>query len=631
MTECLDIRSEVVENHIIGVRSRHSRSVSHLVMFAYDKRTDRRAVRPEHTARSGVLPGRTIEIVRLALLFILATSSFLGLRGAELNGLVRAPSGEPIAQARVTLVDSSVRETRSATDGTFRFASLTPGTYVLGASARDREYVERTVSISAANQATFQELLLGPETNRGRWTTAGRFDHLTFGGTNSGVLLPDGRIIYCHDTIDPVIFDPSSNTTITPPASPRIQGCHSVRLLQDGRVLYVGGADVQVYGPGTRQVKTFDPATERWTVLPELTAARWYPTLVQLANGELLAIGGGGLQNPVRTATSEICDPRTMTWSPAGNIVIGNEVSPVVLLPNGEVLMTHRPPQRFDPKTRTWRAAADFVQSNRTPDGDHADHEIVAMPDGGVVAIGYRPYGPAPPSASIVEIYDPARNEWRLGPTVAPLRSRPSILLLPDQRVLVLGGYKEVHDPTPTNAWGYMTVADLFDSERGSWRRLEPMSVAREYHAVPILIPDGRVVVIGGEGMPGIEPDTNVIEVFEPPYLFHGPRPEVRNLSSTTLRRGGTVSFDVANTSRPTNVILLGTAARTHFMDSGNARPIELPFVQNVTRVTVTIPSEAEAAPLGHYMLFVLVDDIPSVATIVRVEASRSRSRAVRH
>ena len=550
---------------------------------------------------------------------------------AELTGVVRSDSGEPIAEARVTLVDASIRETRSASDGTFRFGSLASATYVLGAAARDREYVQRTVTIAAADQATVEELVLGAEANRGRWMTVGRFDHRTFGGTNSGVLLPDGRIIYCHDTIDPVIFDPSSNMTSTPPASPRIQGCHSVRLLQDGRVLYVGGADVPVYGPGTRQVKTFDPATEQWTVLPELTAARWYPTLVHLASGELLAVGGGGLQNPVRTATSEICDPRTMTWSPAGNIVIGNEVSPVVLLPNGEVLMTHRPPQRFEPKTRTWRAAADFVQSNRTPDGDHADHQTVAMPDGAVVAIGYRPYGSAPSSASIVEIYDPERNEWRLGPTFAPLRSRPSIVLLPDQRVLVLGGYKEEHDPTSTNAWGYMAVADLFDTASESWRRLAPMSVAREYHAVPILIPDGRVVVIGGEGMPGVEPDTNVIEVFEPPYLFRGPRPEVRNLSSTTLRRGGTVSFDVANTSTPTSVILLGTAARTHFMDSGNGRPIELPFVQNGARVTVTIPREAEAAPLGHYMLFVLVDDIPSVATIVKVEPSRSRSRAVRH
>ena len=569
--------------------------------------------------------------MRLGLLIVASTFSFPALMAAELNGVLRSPSGEPITQARVTLVGTSIREARSAADGTFRFRTVTPGVYLLGVSARDREYVERNVSIASTHQTTFEELVLPPETNRGRWTTVGRFEHVTFGGTNSGVLLPDGRIIYCHDTIDPVIFDPSSNTTTTPPASPRIQGCHSVRLLQDGRVVYIGGADVPVYGPGTRQVKTFDATTGRWAVLPELTAARWYPTLVQLANGELLAAGGGGLQNPVRIATSEVCDPRSMTWSPAGDITVGNEVSPVVLLRNGEVLMTHRPPQRFDPRTRTWRAAADFVQSNRTPDGDHADHEIVAMPDGTVVAIGYRPYDPALSSASIVELYDPARNEWRLGPTFAPLRSRPSIVLLPDERVLVLGGYKEQHDPTPTNAWGYMAVADLFDAGRESWRRLEPMSVAREYHAVPILVPDGRVVVIGGEGMPGVEPDTNVIEVFEPPYLFRGPRPEVRNLSSTSLRRGGTVSFDVANTTRPTKVILLGTAARTHFMDSGNGRPIELPFAQEGTRVTVTIPPEPEAAPIGHYMLFVMVDDIPSIATIVKIEGSRPRSRAVRH
>lgn len=48
---------------------------------------------------------------------------------------------------------------------------------------------------------------------------------------------------------------------------------------------------------------------------------------------------------------------------------------------------------------------------------EHADHEIVATPDGTVVAIGYRPYGPALATATIVEFYDPTRNEWRLGAT----------------------------------------------------------------------------------------------------------------------------------------------------------------------------------------------------------------------
>jgi len=566
----------------------------------------------------------------LALASLVVLCIATSVTAAELTGTVRSSSDEVIARARVTLSGDGLRETRTATDGTFRFSSLAIGSYTLGASARDREYVERTVRVASADEALSAELVLENETNRGRWTTVGRFDQRTFGGTNSGVLLPDGRVIYCHDTIDPVIFDPVSNATTNPPPSPRLQGCHAVRLLQDGRVLYVGGADVPTYGPGTRQVKTFDPATEQWSVLPDLAAARWYPTLVQLPNGELLAVGGGGLQNPVRVTTSEVCDPRTMTWSPAGNITIGNEVSPVVLLSTGEVLMTHRPPQLFDPKTRTWRAAADFVQSNRMPNGDHSDHEIVAMPDGSVVAIGYKPFAPAP-TASMVEIYDAARNEWRLGSTLAPLRSRASILLLPDRRVLVLGGYKEEGaDPTAVNAWGYMALADLFDAARATWRRLEPMSVAREYHAMPILLPDGRVVVIGGEGMPGVEPDANVIEMFEPPYLFRGPRPEIRNLSGTALRRGGTVSFDIANAS-PTSVILIGTAARTHFMDSGNSRPIELAFVQSGTRVTASIPRDPAAAPLGYYMLFVMVDDIPSIASIVRIEASRSKSRAVRH
>ena len=42
----------------------------------------------------------------------------------------------------------------------------------------------------------------------------GRFD-----ATDIGVLLPDGRVFYCHDTTDPIVFDPRTGNKVFPGAS----------------------------------------------------------------------------------------------------------------------------------------------------------------------------------------------------------------------------------------------------------------------------------------------------------------------------------------------------------------------------------------------------------------------------
>ena len=565
----------------------------------------------------------------LARLAVTSTALLLGLAGCSSDdfggsmadaGAVTGKvtqGGLPVGRARVTLLGGAFfGEQRTGPAGEYRFAAVPEGAYSLGASALGLEYQE--VQVSAGRARVEHDFALGPETHPGRWDTVGPSEE-ALGGTNSAVLLPDGRVLFCHDTRDPILFDPVSAAQTKAKQSPKIQGCHAVTLLQDGRAVYVGGTDRDVYGPGTKQVKTYDPATDSWTVQPDLADFRWYPTLVQLPDGELLATGGGGLRNPERVNTSEVLDPRTMTWTAAGDIALGNEVSPVVLLLSGEVLMTHRPPQLYNPASRTWRRAGDFVQGNRMPNGDHADHEVVLLPDGRVLAIGYKSFLPGQ-AGNLLEIYDPKANRWSLGRNFLPVRSRPSVLQTPDKRVLILGGFKEsLNDDTPVNRWGSTSLTDQYDPATDSYRRLAPLSIAREYHATPILVPDGRVVIVAGEGMPGVKPPVSTFEVFSPPYLFRGVRPEIRDLSGSRLRRGDSFTFDVAGTEAPTGVGLLSTASRTHFQDSGNGRLLQLQFSQSGKRVTAQVPTEAARAVLGYYVLFVMVDDIPSPGRVVQI------------
>ena len=109
-----------------------------------------------------------------------------------------------------------------------------------------------------------------------------------------------------------------------------------------------------------------------------------------------------------------------------------------------------------------------------------------------------------------------------------------------------------------------------------------------------------------------------------PPCLFRGVRPEIKGFSRTTVERGARLYFRVEKTDVPTNIILMGTAATTHFMDSGNARYLDLEFVRIVPQIKARIPDDPKTAPLGYYILFAMVDDIPSIGRIIKIDPPES-------
>lgn len=524
----------------------------------------------------------------------------------------------PLFDARVTIFNSDTSFFREARgDGPFySFQDITPGNYFIGASVTGKDYRQRAITISG--DSSNNNFILPDESQEGRWDVIVQSPE-ALGGTDLAILLPNGKIYYCHSSKDPFVFDPTINDTMSVAGDSVVQGCAAPLLLPNGKVIFVGGTDQEIYGPGTRKVKTYDYVTDTWEHLPNMLDYRWYPTMTRLTDGKLLIIGGGGLNNPVRTNSSEIYDPSTGVSYFVDTVQIKNELSPILMLYNGNVLMTHRPPQLFDASTEQWNACADFQQGNRMPNGDHADHELVLLPEGNVVAVGYKSFTGT--VGQFVEVYDPSADSWSVGANFSPVRSRPKTVLLPDKKILVMAGYKEEStDPTAVNTWGYMKLTDLYNPYQDSWRRLADMNYFREYHSLPVLVPDGRIIIVGGEGQPGNEPSFSVIEAFTPPYLFRGVRPKIENLAQTTFSRGSRISFDVTKTDSITSVILMSTPSISHFMNCGNNRFVELEFAQSNNSVTATIPLDSLQVLDGYYQLFAMVDDIPSKAEIIKVE-----------
>lgn len=544
--------------------------------------------------------------------------------------VVDGVGAQGITNARVTLFSTDLqyfRETRTQADGTFEFQHVGSGAYRLGVAAINYEYQERAVSVDAFPVTNL--FTLTREANGGRWTIVGNTDPELLDGSGSGTLLPSGEIFFCHDTQDPIMFDAVTAAKWYPPDSGSAQGCHTTTLNTDGGMFLVGGSmGGNPQDPVVKLAKTYRRALNVWTTNADMFVGRWYPGLVRLPDEQLLVLGGELNGPAARTNGCEIYDTRSNRWTITGSFNLPTEIPPAVLLFNGEVLKTWRSPELYNPTTRAWRAAAGMVQGRTGASfGDHADHEIVHFPDGRVMAVGIFPLT-TNVNTRYCEFYHPSSNTWTLGPNPRALRNRPEALILPDARVLSFGGQYSGTNPAPvalTNAGtipNCTKVADIYDSTLNLWRPVADMNRYIHYHNVTLLVPDGRVIATGGAGVTSARSfagDDSSIEAFEPPYLFRGVRPRIDALSTTDLSPGTNFSLRVSLTERITSLVLVSARAVTHWVDGGPQRFLNLDFVQTGSDVQATVPNDPIRALSGYYILFAMVDDIPSVGRMVRM------------
>ncbi len=542
----------------------------------------------------------------------------IGPASKRLSGRVRA-GRTGIANARVTVFTGDLsyfREARTALSGRWTFGDVPPGSYRLGLAAEGYDYVERDLLVPGRSPGTINVV---PESHPGAWAIVGDTSPELFDATDIAILMADGRLFYCHDTIDPVVFDPLTGAKSFPASSPSEQGCTSATLLADDRIVFIGGqspTDPGSFRNAVPWVKSYR-SDGSWQLMPnlQLGVGRWYPGLARLADGSLLVMGGGTAPNAGRTDTAERFDLSTETWTYTGSMLAPAEYPPAALLYTGDVLATWAFPQLYDPATGVWRMTGGFVQANRGWP-DHSDHSLVMLDDGRALAIGIRPGA----GGVMGEIYDPQAGTWSLTANSALPRSRPEVVQLPDGSVLVAAGDAPAPAPVP-DVLGVVRWTDLYNPRANSWRRVADMAQFREYHAITLLVPDGRVLTTGGTLIKfQIGPTSSDIEAYSPPYLFRGVRP-VMGTVSTEAARGTVLTFPVFPATEITSAVLVGTGAHTHWVDGGVPRRLVLPVSQAGPNAELRLPSDPNILPLGHYILFAMADDVPSVGRIVRVTA----------
>jgi hypothetical protein len=229
------------------------------------------------------------------------------------------------------------------------------------------------------------------------------------------------------------------------------------------------------------------------------------------------------------------------------------------------------------------------------------------------------------PSSANAYVLDMTQSSpsWQATAPMAYPRAFLNLTPLPDGSVLATGGETTADG---TNAANAVKAAEVWSPASGTWTTLAAEARPRLYHSVALLLPDGRVLVSGG-GNDGAVPTERNYEIFSPPYLFKGARPVIDSAPGS-VGYGQDFSVGTADATRIQSVALLAPAAVTHGFDE-NARYVPLTFSTATGGLRVQAPSNANLAPPGDYMLF-LVDGsgVPSVANWVRVVAGPADSTA---
>ena len=153
-----------------------------------------------------------------------------------------------------------------------------------------------------------------------------------------------------------------------------------------------------------------------------------------------------------------------------------------------------------------------------------------------------------------------------------------------------------------------------------TWTTLAPLSVPRFYHSVALLMPDGRVLVAGGGRFGGGAGDDQLTaEIFSPPYLFKGTRPVITS-APNLVAYNSAFSVVTPDAARVASVSLLPLGSVTHHFNF-NQRYLSLPFQVVAGGISVQAPANANIAPPGYYMLFLVdTNGVPSVAAILKAQ-----------
>jgi hypothetical protein len=391
---------------------------------------------------------------------------------------------------------------------------------------------------------------------------------------------------------------------------------------------------------GLDSVYEFDWVSSSLNKVQDMRHGRWYPTCVTLPDGNVMTTGGYDEYGD-HNRLVEIYDSSTKTWSarpaPSGGSTyrVGssatascsgagspsyNGAAPNLflyprmhLLPTGNVVVAGMLDdiRLWNRSTGSWSHLG-----TSTPVYRHYGTSVLLPLEnttserGKIMIVGGSPTS-ADPATAQVQILDfnAGNPSTRSVDSLQYGRKYLAPIILPDGKVLVVGGAGQGN----TN---FRNIPEMFDPDSESWSSFATASVPRVYHQVALLLPDGAIWNAGStRSRSNWELRT---EIFRPPY-YSATRPSISG-EPTVGDYGEVISIPTPDASGIVNATLVKCPDTTHHYDS-NMRLLNLGVVSTTSNsVLVDAPLNANLAPPGYYYIHVINGArVPSQARIILI------------
>ncbi|WCJ42518.1 glyoxal oxidase-related protein [Euphorbia peplus] len=459
---------------------------------------------------------------------------------------------------------------------------------------------------------------------------------------------------WCHS----VLFD-IKTSKLTPLELNTDTWCSSGGLDVNGNLISTGG-----YQGGANTVRYLNRKPgSNWREYPTALAdRRWYSTQATLPDGRMIVVGGRdafsyeyipaeGQSNPKPfffEFLRQTSDPEENNLYPFvylstdGNVFIFANARSVLLNPITNVIVKEFPvlfgghrsypasgcsallPIKLHSVDKAIIPAEVLVcgGSAHADSYSKADHQIfyTALQD-----------------CARIRITD-AKPVWKRELMPSP-RIMGDAMILPTGDVLLLNGAKR-----GASGWGFAREPNftpvLYNprAKRGSrFTELAPTNIARMYHSVSVVLPDGKILVGGSNTNNGyiydaMYPTELRIEKYSPPYLNAAVANRRPVISKVPIKfaygQALQVRIKLANaqvTQRDLKVTMYAPAFTTHGVNM-NQRLIDLGLAKvqanpgtGLHIINFKAPPTPIIAPAGYYLLYVVYQGVPSIAKWVQI------------
>jgi hypothetical protein len=336
-----------------------------------------------------------------------------------------------------------------STTGTFNYTQSVTFTDTRISPSATQTHTYTATPVTVTNDLTQVSSASSMSTARGDFTA-------TLLSSNSLVLVAGGTTDGSAVVSTAELYDPATNTWRSTGAMTSARRGHTATLLSNGKVLVTGGTD------GTAVLKTaeiYDPATGQWTATTaSLRFTRRWHTATLLTDGTVLIVGG--------IVGSETSGGTTIDGSKITEIYDGNTFTSV----------TSQLPSAVQGHTATLLSNGSVLIAGRNNADGLAGAQTTAIYDFPKAVAGS------------------TTANWYSGPPMAHGRYNHAATRLPDNRVLVSGGFLS---GITTELFTLSTAAITSGSNYGTWAPGPNMINAKALHTTTLLR-SGAVMAIGG-------------------------------------------------------------------------------------------------------------------------------------